>query len=114
MRISDWSSDVCSSDLALGLDAGYASRILRRFEAKGWIERGRGTDARQRPIFVTDEGKAMFAALDDRTRGEIERQLADRKGVVQGKRVSVRVNLGGLRIRQQKKDARYILEKIKR
>lgn len=61
---------------ALGLDAGYASRILRRFEARGWIARGRGADARQRPISVTDEGKAMFAALDARTRGEIERQLA--------------------------------------
>ncbi|WP_380874701.1 MarR family transcriptional regulator [Sphingomonas sp. DBB INV C78] len=60
---------------ALGLDAGYASRILRRFEGEGWIERGRGADARQRPIFPTDAGKAMFAALDDRTRGEIERQL---------------------------------------
>ncbi|MCJ8157211.1 helix-turn-helix domain-containing GNAT family N-acetyltransferase [Sphingomonas sp. LaA6.9] len=61
---------------ALGLDAGYASRLLRRFEGKGWIERGRGTDARQRPIFPTDTGRAMFAALDERTRAEVERQLA--------------------------------------
>ena len=32
----------------LGLDAGYVSRILRRFQAKGWIDRGRGEDARRR------------------------------------------------------------------
>ena len=31
----------------LGLDAGYVSRILRRFQAKGWIARGRGEDARR-------------------------------------------------------------------
>ncbi|RJF91533.1 GNAT family N-acetyltransferase [Sphingomonas cavernae] len=60
---------------ALGLDAGYASRILRRFEAQGWIVRGRGADARQRPISPTDAGKLMFGALDDRTRAEIELQL---------------------------------------
>lgn len=60
----------------LGLDAGYASRILRRFEARGWIARGRGIDARQRPISITDAGSAVFAALDVRARAEIERRLA--------------------------------------
>src|SRR6185312_12126787 len=37
----------------LGLDPGYVSRILRRFQAKGWIARGRGEDARRRPISLT-------------------------------------------------------------
>ena len=41
----------------LGLDAGYVSRILRRFQAKGWIERGRGDDGRQRPIHLTGAGR---------------------------------------------------------
>lgn len=52
----------------LGLDAGYVSRMLRRFQAKGWIARGRGSDARRRPIALTDAGRAMFDALDARTR----------------------------------------------
>ena len=26
----------------LGLDAGYASRLLRRFQLRGWMSRGRG------------------------------------------------------------------------
>ena len=55
----------------LGLDAGYVSRILRRFQAKGWIERGRSADARARPISLTQEGRLMFAALDARTRAEV-------------------------------------------
>ena len=60
---------------ALGLDAGYASRILRKFESKGWIERMRGTDARRRPIGVTTPGRAVFADLDQRQRQAIERHL---------------------------------------
>ena len=55
----------------LGLDAGYVSRILRRFQAKGWIERGRGEDARRRPISLTTPGRAAFAALDARSRGKV-------------------------------------------
>ena len=55
----------------LGLDAGYVSRILRRFQAKGWIERGRGEDARRRPIILTGEGRLYFDAIDARTRAEV-------------------------------------------
>ncbi len=54
----------------LGLDAGYVSRILRRFQAKGWIDRGRGEDARRRPISLTEAGRAYFEALNARTRAE--------------------------------------------
>src|SRR3546814_16728086 len=39
----------------LGLDAGYVSRLLRRFQAHGWISRGRGTDARRGPIASRSE-----------------------------------------------------------
>jgi len=58
----------------LGLDAGYVSRILRRFQAEGWITRSRGEDGRRRPIVLTDAGRAKFAALDATTR----RQVAER------------------------------------
>lgn len=59
----------------LGLDAGYVSRILRRFESRGWIIRGRGADARRRPIALTKPGRAAFAALDARTRADVERRI---------------------------------------
>jgi DNA-binding MarR family transcriptional regulator/ribosomal protein S18 acetylase RimI-like enzyme len=61
---------------ALDMDAGYVSRILRRFEGRGWIERGRGEgDARQRPISLTDAGRAVFEELDHRQRAEVTAML---------------------------------------
>jgi len=59
----------------LGLDAGYVSRILRRFQAKGWIARGRGEDARARPISLTQEGRRVFDALDARTRAQVDARI---------------------------------------
>ncbi|MFA6117061.1 MAG: helix-turn-helix domain-containing GNAT family N-acetyltransferase [Sphingomonas sp.] len=60
----------------IGLDAGYASRMLRKFEAHGWIERGRGEDARRRPISLTAAGREMFADLDKRQRDVLEHRVA--------------------------------------
>lgn len=60
----------------IGLDAGYASRMLRKFEASGWIERGRGEDARRRPISLTAAGREMFADLDKRQREVLEHRIA--------------------------------------
>jgi len=59
----------------LGLDAGYVSRILRRFQAKGWIARERGEDARRRPISLTSAGRATFETLDARTRATTAARL---------------------------------------
>ena len=60
----------------LGLDAGYVSRILRQFEGKGWIARGRAADARRRPISLTAEGRRAFAALDERTKADVAQRIA--------------------------------------
>ncbi|MDB5707711.1 MAG: MarR family transcriptional regulator [Sphingomonas bacterium] len=60
----------------IGLDAGYASRMLRKFEANGWVERGRGEDARRRPISLTGAGREMFADLDKRQREVLEQRVA--------------------------------------
>ena len=55
----------------LGLDAGYVSRMLRRLQARGLIARGRGSDARRRPIALLPAGRAAFAALDARARAAV-------------------------------------------
>lgn len=57
----------------LKMDAGFVSRVLRRFETRGWIARERGEqDARRRPITLTVEGHAAFAELDRRQNKVVE------------------------------------------
>ncbi|MDF0486515.1 helix-turn-helix domain-containing GNAT family N-acetyltransferase [Sphingomonas sp. H39-1-10] len=71
----------------LALDPGYASRLLRRFQAEGWIVRGRGSDARRRPVALSEAGQALLADLDSRQRAVLETRLAplgeaDRRALV--------------------------------
>ena len=58
-----------SSELAraLGLDAGYLSRILRRFTQRGLVRRSRSAaDARSVHLELTRKGARVFAPLDAR------------------------------------------------
>ncbi|NUP78048.1 MAG: MarR family transcriptional regulator [Nonomuraea sp.] len=60
----------------LGLDAGYLSRILARFEGDGLIVRERSaSDARKQLLRLTEAGSGTFARLDRRSAEEIERLL---------------------------------------
>ncbi len=62
---------------ALELDAGFLSRVLRRFEERCWIERQRvDGDGRRRSILLTLSGRAQFETLDSRQRSEVEAVLA--------------------------------------
>jgi DNA-binding MarR family transcriptional regulator/ribosomal protein S18 acetylase RimI-like enzyme len=61
----------------LGLDAGYLSRILRRFEAKGWMVRSPSpADARQSLLRLTESGHRAFAPLQQKSRDEAAQLLA--------------------------------------
>jgi len=56
----------------LDLDPGYLSRILRRFERAGLIERARSrADARQTLLRLSERGRAAFAPLDAAAREQI-------------------------------------------
>src|SRR3546814_11955760 len=81
MRISDWSSDVCSSDLnsALVLDVGLSTAMDDVAAAREIAEH------------VVGLGHRKIAII-----------LGDRKSVVLGKSVSVRVDLGGRRTIKKK------------
>jgi DNA-binding MarR family transcriptional regulator/GNAT superfamily N-acetyltransferase len=60
----------------LGMDAGFVSRVLARFEARGWIRRdSAGEDARRRPIALTPAGAAVFDEMDGRQRAEVIEML---------------------------------------
>src|SRR3546814_17687761 len=92
MRISDWSSDVCSSDL---------QRVVRHgLRAQRGVLAGRGAGGRPLRRLA---GRGLFRRVDVQP-GD-RRQQGDRKSVVEGKSVSVRVDLGGRRIIKKKKKA---------
>src|SRR3546814_18425365 len=111
MRISYWSSDVCSSDLALGvLDLEVFAGLAAGFE------RHQAAVAADAVVLVQDRrafGQLAQVADDrfwlapgapaaERLRGALGEQL-DRTSVVSGKSVSVRVDIGGCRIHKKTK-----------
>jgi DNA-binding MarR family transcriptional regulator/GNAT superfamily N-acetyltransferase len=68
-----------ASDLGrdLALDAGYLSRILRRFEGRGWLARSPSpADARQSLLRLTEAGHKAFAPLQKKSRDEAAALLA--------------------------------------
>src|SRR3546814_13694499 len=94
MRISDWSSDVCSSDLLRESSEGT--------EWSGLVDGRQRTAGRQgsHDREKATEGRIVgFRCPDDREGQDIVRisDCLDRKSVVSGKSVSVRVDLGGCR-----------------
>jgi len=61
----------------LALDAGYLSRILRRFEGRGWLARSPSpADARQSLLRLTEAGHKAFAPLQQKSRDEAAALLA--------------------------------------
>src|SRR3546814_3449968 len=86
MRISDWSSDGCSSDLA-------AVKLERAIDHRGAGIGGEALGHRGEFGLVGRVGGHLG-------RGDVEQgaRRLDRKSVVQGKSVLVRVGLGGIRI----------------
>src|SRR5579862_84597 len=61
---------------ALGLDAGYLSRVLRNFEKSGLIARtASAEDARRSYLALTLRGKKTMGALDDRSQRDVSGML---------------------------------------
>src|SRR3546814_8133406 len=99
MRISDWSSDVCSSDLFLG----HLPALKADLTALENLDFLCGIHGRRRGQLPGNAlGMVGLAGYED----SLARQL-DRKSVVQGKSVSVRVDLVGRRIIKQTKISIY-------
>src|SRR3546814_16788797 len=104
MRISDWSSDVCSSDLRAGTtfrklpDADKAGLD----EAKAIALMVAQPSMIKRP--VVEQGGALLVGFKPERYAAMfgESKKVDRKSVVLGKSVYVRVALGGRRINKKK------------
>src|SRR3546814_12887971 len=105
MRISDWSSDVCSSDLPTQKPEALLYRTILAATQPGEVILD--------PFFGSGTTGAVARRLGRRCIG-IERdpdyariaeeRIADRKSVGLGKSVSVRVDLGGRRMHKKKKN----------
>jgi DNA-binding MarR family transcriptional regulator/GNAT superfamily N-acetyltransferase len=69
--------DVVRLRRELGLDAGYVTRILTRFERDGLITRRRSeTDARRLVVSLTKAGRGTFATLNRRANRDVSRLIA--------------------------------------
>src|SRR3546814_15838816 len=122
MRISDWSSDVCSSDL-LSITKQSLGRVLHDLQERGLVESRVGaSDRRQRLLRLSPAGEALERELYEQLRTGVadayrragQSAVAgfwtvleglipeDRKSVVEGKRVSGRLAPGG-RVNLKKK-----------
>src|SRR3546814_20808421 len=105
MRISDWSSDVCSSDLHDGEAAGEVH--AEEADHLGVAHAGAHDEAEARELQKREERRYGAGGDDDEEqppgREEDEALEKERKSVVEGKRVSVRVELGGRRNMKKKK-----------
>src|SRR3546814_14637676 len=99
MRISDWSSDVCSSDLHWKLDKRLSEAVAApRTHFAG------GSDTLVAEPAVPPEARRRLEAIGYRL-GE-----RDRQSVVEGKRVAVRVDLGGWRHNKKTKQKEIAYE----
>src|SRR3546814_17661382 len=98
MRISDWSSDVCSSDLLGGITGGYTNSL--RVRGSRCVQRHFLVDinAQVRRLDSLPHHRHQCGHLDRPHAVRADAELVrDRKSVVEGKSVSVRVDLGGRR-----------------
>src|SRR3546814_16782805 len=96
MRISDWSSDVCSSDLALGGIRLACNQVLYHLRDRA-IE--------QDVLPHCERERMAVVGYTPLARGGFMR--GDRKSVVEGKSVSVSVDLGGRRVIKEKNHTQH-------
>src|SRR3546814_13706019 len=104
MRISDWSSDVCSSDLVDGVISAIPVvegqvMVTAHNTAVGGLVRGlRGEDLKRRPILANNIVAGSIENFDAEGGPLIEIGRAPCR-----ERVCLRVDLGGRRIIKKKK-----------
>src|SRR3546814_15757537 len=100
MRISDWSSDVCSSDLTMvnavtNLDSAPDVMLF------GDSMTQQGVDPEVLGKELAKEAGSEVVAFNG---ASSRARWGDRKSVVEGQSVSVRVDLGGRRIIKNKRE----------
>ncbi len=85
------SQDLTASDIgrALDLDAGYLSRVLRKFEKSGLVSRTTSkADARQSHLALTAKGRKTYAPAETRSQNNVAAMLETLSGGDQQKLVN--------------------------
>src|SRR3546814_19358163 len=106
MRISDWSSDVCSSDLPQRRDLAQRRGQSREIVLARKFDRAPRCEVIGLKLAIEQREAAVFEASDqpgERDLRGVGLPAQDRKRVVSGKSGAVRVELGGRRILKNKK-----------
>jgi DNA-binding MarR family transcriptional regulator/GNAT superfamily N-acetyltransferase len=81
----------------LGLDAGYLSRILARFDTEGLVIKGRTPgDARRGTVALTERGGAVFAGLDERSTEQVGAWLSRLGAGERGQLIEAMGRIGAL------------------
>ncbi|NUR30458.1 MAG: MarR family transcriptional regulator [Catenulispora sp.] len=81
----------------LGLDAGYLSRILARFDEEGMVVKGRAADdARRGTVTLTERGRSVFSGLEDRSSEQVAALLSRLGAEDRGRLVEAMVQVGSL------------------
>lgn len=71
------STDMAALRTSLGLDSGYLSRLLAKFDAAGLIARTASpVDGRRQALALTTAGKRLFRTLDERSNRQVAALLA--------------------------------------
>src|SRR3546814_11447761 len=117
MRISDWSSDVCSSDLFFNIPPPAASHFRSTIRGMLWRTHSRKiittptmkAKARQLCTYlpasvIAEKISGPRIGRSTRRPERTFRPVRDRKSVGEGKRGSVRVYTGGSSVNKKKKN----------
>src|SRR3546814_11431850 len=103
LRISDWSSDVCSSDLLHPRVGGTGRLVLGGTALMAHLIGYCRTEARQCNRQRTIQCLRPLTATDHQDVQRVVLLAQDRKSVVEGRSVTGRVDLGGRRVIKKKK-----------
>src|SRR3546814_16635952 len=121
MRISDWSSDVCSSDLSVqDVPIAISAFNTEMVEASGTTTIT-SLNGLARNVVLQTQGLVAnvpmisirgMSTADPDPNADPNVSTIDRKRVVTGHRVSVRVDIGRCRIIQKKKAKTHIIKSL--
>src|SRR3546814_14967627 len=114
MRISDWSSDVCSSDLQDAQRRAHRAAHPAQMADGGLVAQPRRSEEELFDQDAFRRGRSLAVPFQNKGRDRARPLLTglraacyaaslDRQSVVLGKSVSVRVDLGGVRIHYKNK-----------